>query len=985
MKLTPSQKLAASNIFKSTSIIAGAGSGKTRVLTEYFKKLLREEIPLRNILAFTFTEKAALEILERLIADQTISQTDRTRTQISTIHSFCYQIIQRYSYSIDLNPEFEILSETENHLQKDHFIFSALSHELNSENPQISSYLKSLGFSKLKKIIYELIEYPHLDELSDKSDQKDLLKFISDIYEKWLEYKIKNARINFQDLEVLALKIIKSNPEIKQSLRKKYKHILVDEFQDTNPIQAELIELLFQSNLNHLFIVGDPKQSIYRFRNAKLSVFFHISQMIQKHGGLQVQLRETFRIPSEICHVIDQVFSPLFRENSMYQYETMISGSDRKGSCRILVHQNRKLSIDIKRKHEAEWIARHISEQKLSSEKYDHIAILFRSSSSMKIYSEALEKYNIPYQRTRSESLLDIKEISEIISIFHIINESSDYIHLISLLKSDYVGLNEIDLFHIINKKLNWKDIQLINHPSQEKWDNIKNQLFYWTELKSLISTQNLVSTIFENLCKIRSHLKDNHPQIKSHIHQFMNLCHRMTDHDQNLDDFIQQILTIRKSGQTISTIHGEHQNGVQLLTIHASKGLEFDQVYLPQLYALPPHGGLLTSYDHIFNDDLGLAIKKENSAKIYGLKPKLEETILFSEIKSIDKLEEREELKRLLYVAMTRVQSKLYLFLEEPKDPEKIDLEKSRKWNDWIWKSLDLPHHPQVQIIENQDFIIQKNKTHLIDENSVNHLDFQCPTLITLPIFSVTEVETWSRCEKEFELKYRKQIKPIRENKDSSPLSNNILQAKDWGNFIHEIFEFLDMKSFSNLETVIEQAICNQQISDPNLDIKKKATELIETLKSNERILDLFQHGNHQTELSFLIDFKKYKIRGTIDRLIIKENEVMIIDYKTEKIHNHEDLLDRNKIYQTQLGVYALATQKIINPKSIKTVLLFTDGFQIVEKIWNQDELDQTQENLNQFYEVKKSEKSNFDFTKNRTQCERCEYFSLNYCGVKN
>jgi ATP-dependent exoDNAse (exonuclease V) beta subunit len=278
-------------------------------------------------------------------------------------------------------------------------------------------------------------------------------------------------------------------------------------------------------------------------------------------------------------------------------------------------------------------------------------------------------------------------------------------------------------------------------------------------------------------------------------------------------------------------------------------------------------------------------------------------------------------------------------------------------------------------------------------------------PFFIIKPTYSVSELETFLRCEKEYELKYSDGILALGANTNnqehsrqhrSDDAGKHHLPAQTWGLLIHEIFQFLDFSTFLNKQTVIDQAFVNQRIQDTHGHITKKINDLIVRIADKKEAIDLLQTNlKSSTEVGFLLDLKEFYIRGTMDRLVHKENALVVLDYKTDTLRSMDDLASRIKTYWGQMACYALATHEIFKTDSVQTTLLFTDGPFVHTQQWNREELENartlllsTHASLQEKYPAGvpiEKISQNKSYPADKSICLHCSYYELNYCGVKN
>ncbi len=689
MDFTVNQLEAITTTDVSVAVIANAGSGKTRVLTERFKHLINtERVPLYRILSFTFTEKAAGEIKERILKENILLPGQEAQLNISTIHSFLTKLLREHGVLLGLDPGFTIVSEAETILEEDErakeFLLKSLPH-----SAELSKEVARFGFKKVLKGFGEIASGAHylLRWLMPEQESKHSHKhFFIDLLNKFIDEKldkhVQESRLSFDDLELLSLKLLKNNPEISEKIRKRYQHILVDEFQDISPLQGELIRQIHGQNI--LFIVGDPKQSIYRFRKADVSLFNHFISMIENSGGKIINLRETFRVKKELSRIINKCFQPLLNDafSEMIPFDSVTPSH-----CQILTLPRNLGTINDYRKIEAQWITEKLKKLSADPNELANTALLFSSGNAMQIYVEEFKLSGIPYKITKTDNLLKAAEIRSLIHILQTLSEDDSLITQVGVLRSVFFNFSESFIDYIIQQKPTSLIAPImgglfISASDQQEWSRLTCHLKKWEKLKTALTPHQLFTVILNDLIGP----KELPLQTRLNLEQWMNLLLNLQENLPQLNEIAKLFTALIRSDETIPTLNSPSGLGaVEMMTLHSAKGLEFKRVFLPQLYATNRSDSL----DFLFSVDHGILSKQENSAKEEGLKVKLEATPLFQELLDREEKEKRAELKRLLYVAMTRAKQELYLFLKEPAK-KNYSLDDTRSASDWLWKLLE-------------------------------------------------------------------------------------------------------------------------------------------------------------------------------------------------------------------------------------------------------------------------------------------------------
>src|SRR5258706_3462102 len=466
------QQLSAINYGKGPLlIIAGAGTGKTTVITERIKHLIVDEnIESSSILALTFTDKAAFEMQERL---DILLPYGYTNLWIHTFHSFCDRILRDEAHSIGLDTGYKLISQSESLLLLKKNVFDLglkIFRPLGNPTKFLDGLLKH--FSRLKDEDISPIQYiewakqnasNHLltQEEEDKDDVEQYLELAS-AYKKYEELKIRESSMDFSDLISNTLLLFRTRPGILKKYQNQFKYIFVDEFQDTNYAQNELAILLAGKDKN-ITVVADDDQSIYRFRGAAVS---NVLQFKNNFPDAKIiTLTDNYRSTQTI---LDSSYE-LIQHNNPNRLEA-VEHIDKK----LVSHSkspNKKIEFihSVKAEDEAESIAEVIS--KLGKDIYDYkdIAILVRANDHAQMVTTALQRKGIPYQFLGPGYLFQQEEIKNLIAYLTILTNLSDSVSLFRVLSMDIFDIPAIELNFLLNfaKKKNLTLFEALSFPDQ--------------------------------------------------------------------------------------------------------------------------------------------------------------------------------------------------------------------------------------------------------------------------------------------------------------------------------------------------------------------------------------------------------------------------------------------------------------------------------------------------------------------------------------
>lgn len=999
---------------KGTNIIvsAGAGSGKTAVLSERVLNHLKNKVSIDNLLILTFTNAAAAEMKERIrnkiIQNTSLeNQLDKIDSaDITTFDAYTLKLVKKYSHLLNISKEVTIIEDSiiklkkkeilnlifEEYYQSNNKLFDKLINDfclkddkeifetilnLNSkldnvykkrqylenyisnnyneekinfyideyqkflkENIQtIEKQLKNLSYyvegtyiTKLEEILkplfnstdYEEIKrnIPKLPNLPKNSQEeaKNIKKEISNVlknlnqlvtYEnieaiksslintkdyvqiiieiilkldKMInEYKNEENVYEFIDISQKAIQILEENEEVRQELKEKYYEILIDEYQDTNDLQEKFISYIENENV---YMVGDIKQSIYRFRNTNPLLFKNKYDLYsQEQQGIKIDLTKNFRSRNEVLDGINQIFNQIM-DNTIggadySKTHQMVFGNQaynnvnkEKYNLEILnyekqedsIYSNEEIEIftiakDIKNKIENKY---QVMDNKTSSSRsvnYNDFVILLDRSSSFDKYKKIFEYLNIPltiYKDKAITNSIDIYLIKNIINLIiniykNTFDENFKY-SFVSISRSYLINSSDKEIFHSI-KNESYKETQLY-----QKCENLSKNILEMT-------TKELIIKIIDEFNFYQKIIKDRnineHITIIDSIVKIANSCDKLGYSPFEFNDYLKEILE-EKIDIKLSLNKGQ-TNSVKIMTIHASKGLEYPICYYSGLYKKFNIADLKEKF--YFSSKYGII------SPYYKEGPK--NTILKTLLKNDYIKEEISEKLRLFYVALTRAREKMIIVTSLN--------ENILSYNDngIIGDDIRLKYMSFKEILDSVYKVLEKYIVNIDIEKLNLTKDYNLSKLVDLKINSnqlPLKVE-----EKQYESKI---MKTESFSKKTDELYNkNQIKNIEFGLKLHDILENIDFKNpdYSNLnefETNKVKALINNNI-----------------FKNAQKIYK---------EYEFIYEENNEEYHGIIDLLIIKKNENIIIDYKLKNIED--------KAYLKQLNGYKNYIEKITN-----------------------------------------------------------------------
>ncbi|BCX14489.1 MAG: DNA helicase [Patescibacteria group bacterium] len=561
-ELNEQQKEAVTYQGKSLLVLAGAGSGKTKVLTYRASFLIENKISQpENVLLLTFTNKAAEEMRQRIAR-----LTNKRPYFAGTFHSFCAKILRIDGTNIGISPEFVIYDEEDS---KD-----LIKEIIESKNLPIEFYKPRTILAEISELKNNLIDQAEYFQIAHGEWQENLA-YIYQTYQKRLK---KANAVDFDDLLIYALDLLKEVPHIKNKWQEKLKFVLVDEWQDTNKIQYLLTKTLVENHQN-ITAVGDASQSIYSWRGAD---FRNINYLIRDFPNIKiVNLEQNYRSTQNILDAANFVIA----HNSSHPILKLWT-KNKKGE-KVFVYQA-KSGVD-----EANFVAEKISEliTKNNFQKKD-IAILYRTNAQSRTIEEALLNYQINYKIVGGIKFYSRAEIKDIIAFLRLVKNSKDSVSRKRILK---LGKKRVEKFDKLREEISQKSD---NFTTIEIMDLVIQKTDYLSKFKKENE---------ENLAKL-----ENIKELRSVAREF-----------DKLGDFLENVALIeaeQEKGGKIKT-QEENQDVVTLMTIHASKGLEFKVVF------------------------------------IVGM-----EEGIFPHSRSLEDINQLEEERRLAYVGITRAKELLFL-----------------------------------------------------------------------------------------------------------------------------------------------------------------------------------------------------------------------------------------------------------------------------------------------------------------------------------
>ncbi len=562
-KLNPEQYKAVTTISGAILIIAGAGSGKTRVITYRIANMLEKGIPQSQILALTFTNKAAKEMEERI---KELTGKKLQNLTVSTFHAFGVRILRQEIEALGYRQNFSIYDETDKKA-----LIKETGRELKMSADAMDLYKISALFSDIKT------------GRKSWGTESDMYRQLYEEYQSGL--KLYNS-VDFDDLIVLPIKLFREHPEILARYRDHYKYIMVDEFQDTSHQQYEMMHLLADRNVA---VVGDDDQSIYSWRGAD---YQNIVNFEADFPDVQeIRLEQNYRSTGTILAAANGVI----KNNTNRKDKELWSGNGNGKPIELFMPENEAA--------EAEFIAQTIQQIAIEEDrKYDDFGVLIRANTQSRAIEEYFLQENIPYVMSGGTSFFERKEIKDIISYLRVIANHDDDINLLRIINTPRRGIGRATIESIskVASTLGvslWDAIQAIYTAPEEECplsDSTLDDLKAFTSIiennKTMLSGKGLskkVRAMIEEINYFDYLIGENPKSEKAARFKYMNIESLVKSMEQwennpNYEDtslyaYLNRITLLSRDDMDEEADKGK----VNLMTVHASKGLEFPVVFI--------------------------------------------------------------------------------------------------------------------------------------------------------------------------------------------------------------------------------------------------------------------------------------------------------------------------------------------------------------------------------------------------------------------
>lgn len=930
-------------------IIAGAGTGKTRVLTHRIANLvLNCDVSPEQILALTFTEKAAGEMQERL---DLLLPYGYSELWAKTFHGFSDAVLREKGLELGLDTAYRILSSVDLTLfLKKHLFDFDLNHYRPLGNPLRFLSALTTHFGHLRDELISpqaylayadgLLESPTCVEDNEIAEKHlELAK----AYLKYDEILLKEGVLDFASLQYLVVKLFEQHSSILQSYQKRFQYVLVDEYQDTNTAQNRIAELLSEKHKN-LMVVGDDDQCIYKWRGAS---FTNILQFETRFpDAKKIVLKENYRSDQSILDLSYQVIqnnNPFRLESRETLDKKLVSQIDKTTYSRPhslhFNHYSKEVEFVV------EQIKRHVAEDKGIS--YKDIAVLVRATANALPFLDAFQKAEIPFYFSGAQGLYQQPEIKDLLALLKLLISPYDDVALFRVLLMPIFNFETeylVSLLHqaktastpllkLLRSKAAEQDLFSETDPNQL---SLKNFLALFEELQSLIkdhSTSQILGIFLKKSAYLKLLEDKNSYEAIFNLASFSQIVRSFEeDHGSpRLNECYDYLSAREEIGDRMSSSEEAiDSNTVKILTIHAAKGLEFDTVFLVNLVqGRFPSTGRGDQID--FPEDLLADVADKDATHLH-------------------------EERRLFYVAATRAKHHLFLCHSNYYDGKK-------RWKPSIF--IDEASNFMDVTDDSEKFLIpQTQQLAATDVLGEKPLVFQYKSLQKNSPLSFSKINTFQTCPLRYKFQYIYKL--------AEPLSHQLSFGQSVHNTLNAFYQELKhgvQPSLDRLKELFEKYwIPLGYTSVAHLESRKKngffMLENFFIQNSKEWIIPEFLEKPFTLKLP-----SNLSIIGRIDRIDrLSDGTLEVIDYKTGKIKDQKEI-DKD----LQLSIYALSCQQVLKIPVSKLSLYFLEDGQKISTTRTLEQLDKTEEELISLAEAITT--SSFEPLPSPYTCQYCDY----------
>ncbi len=578
-------------------ILAGAGSGKTKVLTSRIAYLIDNNVAPYRILAITFTNKAAGEMRERV--DKAVDY-GADAVWVATFHSTCVRILRRYADRIGYDNNFTIYDSDD---QKSLMKSICKKMEIDTKKFKEKSFLSAISSAK-DQLINE-VEYA-------KSADGDYVKSLyASVYREYQSALKRNNAMDFDDLIVNTVQLFRKDSQVREQYQERFEYVMVDEYQDTNTAQFELVRL-FAGKYENLCVVGDDDQSIYKFRGANIQNILNFEQHYP--GAHVIRLEQNYRSTQNILNAANCV----------------IQNNTRRKDKRLWTENEVGNKVAFKQFENGEEEARYIVHDiqlraKRQEYRYLDSAILYRTNAQSRLFEECFVRENIPYKIIGGVNFYARKEIKDLLSYLKTIDNAKDDLAVQRIVNVPKRGIGATSIAKVQNYAdqcdisfyqalENAKQISTLGRAASKIEPFVALIQGLRTKLLGGFSLTQILEELIEQTGYVRELEVENTDESLARIENIDELMSKLATYEESVEQatlsgFLEEVALVAQIDEL-----PEDSDYVVLMTLHSAKGLEFPNVYLAGL-----EDGLFPSYMSISAEDEG-EIEEERRLMYVGI-----------------------------------------------------------------------------------------------------------------------------------------------------------------------------------------------------------------------------------------------------------------------------------------------------------------------------------------------------------------------------
>ena len=933
-------------------VSAGAGTGKTSVLIERVIRRLNEGTPLDHLLVITFTDRAADELKRRIreqLRERGMGDAAAAveTAWISTIHGLCARILRAHALEAGIDPTFGVASETEMRILQSDAFAAAVEEFADGDVSERLDLLARYGRDRLRRMVTELHERlrgvglplelrPHREPAEDDPDREQELAAVADLaqmeellalfHRHYTAVKEQRGRLDFNDLELVARELLRSRPDVADGYRERFAEVMVDEFQDTNRLQVELVDLVCGGDL---FLVGDEFQSIYRFRRADVDVYREQRRLA---GSEAIALDRNYRSRPHVLDLVNEAYGREFNG----RYQDLVAAGSFEGEppaavVEVLLTDVRALREDdiVWRQAEAAAIADRIAALVAGGAcTPGEVVLLFEAGTDAGTYEDALRARGLPTVRATGRGYYGQQEVNDLLAYLRLLINRTDDRALLAVLASPLVGISNDGLALV---RLATRRAAAIGAFEPARWpqalteqDNRLGQAF---KLRYDRLVDRLAGLSLERLCEaiVAEHDFDlallARPDGDRRLANVRKLIRLAREYEQlrgpDLEGFVrfceEQADLAAREGE--AAIADEGGDAVVLMTVHSAKGLEFPVVVVADAGRRPGGRG---APDVLLDREGRVAIRARPDTGISC--PALGHKQLADE----ERRAELEEGRRRQYVAMTRAQQHLIVSggLGKPDDETPIAT---------LCAVLELGLHSdglvevgrtQVEVtvvgVPEQEPEPEEapDQLHLFAalESPLPELPAleppPAPPAVPLRRISYSGLALYDRCGYRF---YAQRVLRLPEREPPRGEEPG-MAGVEIGDAVHMLLERRDER-------------WRDRYPGATAEDEQLIQRMLESWAGSALAARVGALEGAQVELPFAFEIDGVLFRGRFDLYHqAADGSALVVDYKTNRLGERtpDELVDRS--YRHQVAIYALAAL-LAGAQSVEVAYAFLDG----------------------------------------------------------